>query len=456
MNWKIILVLLVVCLGLGAYLYLEMGSEASRPAGKKQVEYLMSYDQDRVEGLRVFFLDTLFQVKRSGSEWEMVEPQAGTHADSAQVNHLLRTLTRIPVLRSISTDSVSLAQLYLDRPAVYFTVYLQGGDSSTVGFGLWNPTTDNLYARRDHEDRVLLTAKEMGPMLYVGSALIRSKQLISVAPHQVSRIRLLGRQGLESALDRDPETGEWAVRPAKVISRADKHRVLEALKMFYGDQVREFLGPRAGEGTATGLSRPVRRLVVAGGRGDSIVVSFGDPQRGREYLRWAASSIYPDNLLLVDTKLVDKLGVLLPDSIVDLHITDFDREGLDRIELVYDTDKIVLAAELDTLWRIVEPEEAHCRFWQVERLLTHADTMQAYRILPPGGGRGFERPQLEMTISAGSKAVARILIGNYKADSLYMRDELRGIDFLAPSSELERLSFTLKDLADVQLRHVVE
>ena len=92
----------------------------------------------------------------------------------------------------------------------------------------------------------------------------------------------------------------------------------------------------------------------------------------------------------------------------------------------------------------------------MERLLTQCDTMQAHKIIPPGGGQGFDRPQLRMSISADSEVVVSLLIGDYKGDSLYMRDQLRGIDFLAPSHELERLTYSLEDLADVAVHHVVK
>ena len=456
MNWKIILVLLVVCLGLGAYVYLEMVPDPSRIPRRKQVEHLMSFDQDRVERLRIVFLDTLYEVKRRGSQWEMLRPLAGTFADSGVVNHLIKTMTRIPVFRSIPIDSVNLAQLYLEDPAISFTFYFVGGDSSKVGFGVFNPTTENIYVRKDRQDRVLLIGKEVGPMLYVGSALLRSKQLISLSPYRVKHIRLSARQGWESVLDRDSETGIWSVSRGKTSIRADKKRILDLLFTLYTNPVREFLKPDAADGVRTGLTRPVRRLLVVGEQDDSLTFSIGNPQRGREYLRWVRSSLYPENLLLVDFKLVEVLDELKLESIRDLHMTDFDRSGLSRIELVYATETIVLAAENDTLWWIVEPEKSPCRLWQLERLLTHCDTMQAYKILPPGSGRGFDRPQLRMTVSTDSEVVLSVLVGDYKGDSLYMRDELRGIDFLAPSTELKRLTYSRTDLADVAVQHVVK
>ena len=458
MNWKIILVLLIICLGLGGYLYLEMDFEESQGPQKAQVEYMLSFDQNRVQGFRISFLDSLYAMKKRGMQWEMIEPKswAGTLADSATINHLLRVLAQIPLVRSIPADSVNLSQLYLENPAALFTLYFTGGDSSSLGFGVLNPTTENLYARRNNEDQVLLTRNEIGPMLYVNSLLVRGKQLISMHPFQVRYIAFTSRQGRNVFFNKDLETQEWSVRPAGIISRADKNRIQKTLFLLYKNQVREFLGTDAANEVATGLARPGLRLLVVDEEGDSIEVSFGNPQRGREYLRWVRSSIYPDNLLLVDTRLTDELKVLSPDSIMDLRITDFDRGGLRRIELAYTSETIVLESENDTLWRIIEPEKSLCKLWQVERLLTHADTMQAHRILPPGRERGFENPQLKMTISSDSAVVARVLIGNYRGDSLYMRDDLRGLDFLASAKELEKLSYSLKDLEDVPIQHMVE
>jgi len=457
MNWKIISALLVVCLGLGIYVYLETNADSSDPVRKTEIERIISFEPEQVERLKISFLDSIYQVRRRGKEWVMEQPFAGTLADSAMVNHLLGTLVKVPVIHSLPVDSVNLAQLYLDDPAVLFTLYFAGGDSSSVGFGVLNPTTDNIYARRDHQDRVLMTGKEIGPMLYVGSMLMRSKQLVSISPYRVKQIRLTARQGWESVLERDPATGEWSVRGAKISPRADKRLILDLMSTLYGAQVREFLEADAVNDARSGLNRPVRRLVVLGDQGDSVTVSIGRARRGSEYLLCARSSIYPENLLLVDSSLVGMLDVLRPERITDLRVNHIDRSGLDRVELVYSRETIVLEADNDTLWRLVQPKVSPCKLWQVERLLTHVDTMQALRILRPGRGRGFDRPQFEMTASRGADKVIRLLVGDYKGgDSLYLRNELSGMDYLVHSKEMEKLSYTFEDFADVPIKQTVE
>ncbi|MEA2062654.1 MAG: DUF4340 domain-containing protein [Gemmatimonadota bacterium] len=457
MNWKIILILLIVCLGLGGYLYLERSSEPGKHSEKAKLEHMLSFDPEEVERLNIFFVDSLYKVRRRGAQWVMVQPLAGTMADSSLVNHLLRTLNQIYILQAIPADSVNLGQFYLDPPGVSFTVFLESGDSSTVVFGVLNPTTEHIYARKVGEDRVLLIDKTVGPRLRVLKSMVRSKQLVPLPPYSVSRIKYSARAGWSSALERDKTTGQWSVHSAGGTFRANKGRILDLLRLLHGRQVREYLNSSAAGIKQTGLDRPLRSLDVFDEQGSSVALALGNPKQDSRYLLWARLSIYPGELLLVDSSLVNDLDLLKSGNILDLHINDFDPGGLERVELEQSTGKIVLTARNDTLWQVVEPRQAPCRLWQLENLLMHADTMQALEILRPGTGRGFEHPQLRLTISAvGRGIVARMLVGDYRGGNLYIRDDLRGIDFLADSRELEKLSFTLEELANESVRHVVE
>jgi len=455
MNWKTMLVLLLLCLGLGTYLFLE--SKKKSAVTKPERNYLLTCDLDNITAVRASLFDTTFLIEKRFTEWVMREPNDGQLADSLLIHHILRVLNKTPSLGSVPVDSIDLGLIMLDPPAVSFTVYKGDGDSTFLGFGVLNPTTENIYVRRNNEDRVLLIGREVGPMLAFNSFMIRGKGLTALHPFNIQEIRYSAPGRKIFTVFRSPETEKWWVQSSGEKVFMDTRLVNRLLSDVYSNQVREFRPLDKAGPSQTGLDRPLRRLWLFGENGDTTAIALGRPLAGKEYLRWAGSSLYPDDLLLVDSRLISRLDDFNIEYMRNLRMTDFQANEVDRIELFSSMDSIVIVAESDTLWRIIMPEEIGCRLWQVEKLLVQADTMGAFKILPSSAGKGFEHPQFELNLYAGDRVLVSLQAGDYAGDKeIYMRDRLRDVVYLTKASQIERLTYTFKDLADIPARHIVK
>lgn len=455
MNWKTILVLLLICLGLGSYLFLESKKKPADTSFKRN--YLLTTDLDNVTAVRASLFDTTFLIEKKFTEWVMRKPNDGQLADSLLIHHLLRVLNRVATLGNVPADSIDLGLAMLDPPAVSFTVYTEDGDSTFLGFGVLNPTTENIYVRRNNEDRVWLIGREVGPMLAFNSFMIRGKGLTAFHPFYIQEIRYSSQGRKIFSAYRSPETKEWWTESNREKISMDKRLINGLLSDIYSNQVREFRALDEAGPSQTGLDRPLRRLWLVSESGDTTAIALGRPLAGREYLRWAGSSLYPDNLLLVDSRLISRLDDFNIEYMRNLKMTNFQATEVDRIELFSPMDSIVIIAEDDTLWRIIKPEEIRCRLWQVERLLTHADTIGAFEILSSSAGKGFDHPQLELNLFTGDSVLVSLQAGDYAGEKeIYMRDRLRDVVYLTKASQIERLTYTFKDLADIPVRHIVK
>ena len=455
MNWKTMLVLLLLCLGLGSYLFLE--SKRKPAVSKDKRNYLLAVDPANVKAVRASLLDTTFLIEKRFAEWVMREPHEGQLADSLLINHVLRVLNKTATLGQVPADSIDLGLTRLDPPAVSFTVYTTTGDSTFLGFGVLNPTTENIYVRRNNEDSIWLIGREVGPMLAFNSFMLRGKGLSALHPFHTRGIiyRAPGKKILKAYYS--PETKQWWAESNGEKVLADTRLVNGLLSDIYGNQVREFHAlDQAGTGQ-TGLDRPLRNLWVVSEKGDTTAIALGRQEAEREYLRWAGSTLYPDNLLLVDSRLISRLDDFNLDYLRSLRMTDFQAGDVDRIELFSPMDSIVMVADSDTLWWIIEPEEIGCRLWLVERLLIQADTMGAFEILPSAAGKGFDHSQFELNLFAGDSLLVSLQAGDYAGEErIYMRDRLRDVVYLTRASQIERLTYTFKDLADIPMRHTVK
>ncbi len=455
MNWKTILVLLLLCLGLGSYLFLESKKKSAVTSSKRN--YLLTTDLDNVTAVRASLFDTTFLIEKKFTEWVMREPHDGQLADSLLIHHLLRVLNRVATLGNVPADSIDLGSAMLDPPAVSFTVYTEDGDSTFLGFGALNPTTENIYVRRNNEDRIWLIGREIGPMLAFNSFMIRGKGLTVLHPFYIQEIKYSSSGKKIYTAYCSPKTKEWWTESNREKISMDKRLINGLLSDIYSNQVREFRALDEAGPSQTGLDRPLRRLWLVSEDGDTAAIALGRPLAGSEYLRWARSSLYPDNLLLVDSRLISRLDDFNIEYMRNLKMTNFQAAEVDRIELFSPMDSIVIIAEDDTLWRIIKPEEFRCRLWQVERLLTHADTIGAFEILSSSAGKGFDHPQLELNLFMGDSVLVSLQAGDYAGEKeIYMRDRLRDVVYLTTASQIERLTYTFKDLADIPVRHIVK
>ncbi len=455
MNWKTILVLLLLCLGLGSYLFLESKKKSDVTSSKRN--YLLTTDLDNVTAVRVSLFDNTFLIEKKFTEWIMREPHDGQLADSLLIHHLLRVLNRVATLGNVPADSIDLGPAMLDPPAVSFTVFTEDGDSTFLGFGALNPTTENIYVRRNNEDRIWLIGREVGPMLAFNSFMIRGKGLTVLHPFYIQEIKYSSSGKKIFTAYCSPETKEWWTESNREKISMDKRLINRLLSDIYSNQVREFRALDEAGPSQTGLDQPLRRLWLVSEDGDTAAIALGRPLAGREYLRWARSSFYPDNLLLVDSRLISRLDDFNIEYMRNLKMTNFQATEVDRIELFSPMDSIVIIAEDDTLWRIIKPEEFRCRLWQVEKLLTHADTIGAFEILSSSAGKGFDHPQLELNLFMGDSVLVSLQVGDYAGDKeIYMRDRLRDVAYLTKASQIERLTYTFKDLADIPVRHIVK
>ena len=457
MNWKVILILLLICSGLGIYLFkIDWGREPAKKTEER--DHLLNCALDQIASARITLFDTTYSIRRKSYEWEFVSPYAGELADSIAVNHLLSSLIKIFALSKLPADSLDMAMVHLKNPVMEIEVQTVAGDSTSLRFGALNPTTDNIYVHRDAEKAVMLISKEIGPMLGLNSFMLRGKGLTVIQPLDITEIRYAGRDIKEFQAARSPGDGVWWMTGGKEKIRADKRKIIRIMRDLYENQVRSFESAGVEESSRTGLDNPQRRLLIKAQNGDSVFVALGNAVDQAAYLRWSYSSLYPNDLVLTDSRLLNHLDTNFElDWMVDLRMADFDETRINRIELSTPLDSIVIVADNDTLWRLVRPKEARCKLPQVERLIAHADTMAASKLLPQGPGRGFEHPQLSLILKDGDKVLFGLLFGDYGGDKqIYVRDLVRQQDFLAPAKEAEDFEYSADDLADIPLSHVVQ
>src|SRR5438477_10178775 len=132
MRFKNTLILLIVFLGLGSYVYFsEYRGQEGRQKKEEAKKKVFQLDDKNVNEISLTFPDHVISaVKKGEHQWEMTNP-AGVEADSEEWDRLASNLSITEKEQSVTSEKPDLAQYGLDKPSV--TVAAKLKDGKTIG-----------------------------------------------------------------------------------------------------------------------------------------------------------------------------------------------------------------------------------------------------------------------------------------------------------------------------------
>lgn len=177
---KSLLMLLVVALGLGAYIYfVEMKREPAGDTSVAKKEKVFAVDTTKLEeiDLKAESGDTT-TLRKKNSLWEIVSPEA-VPTDPSEVGGLISTIESLEVQSVIDPNPTSPADFGL-APARFSLAFTMTGDAAAhrLEVGRKTPTSGDLYARIDGQPRVFLIAGYLEESLNKTPFKLRDKTIL--------------------------------------------------------------------------------------------------------------------------------------------------------------------------------------------------------------------------------------------------------------------------------------
>ncbi len=211
------LILLVIALGLGAYVYFYESKQTPTDSPKK--DKVFSADVSKIDTIEVKAAsgDTT-TIKKNGTEWQIVAPEA-MDADAAAVGTLVSTLESLEVSRSVDDNPKSVKEYGLDPPK-YSVAFKLAGESTfhRLNVGDKTPTGSDLYARVEGQPKLILIGAFNGDSLNRTTFDLRDKTVLKFQRDGVDAIMLEG--GTGPAINLARKADEWRLT-TPVSSKAD-------------------------------------------------------------------------------------------------------------------------------------------------------------------------------------------------------------------------------------------
>lgn len=182
------LILLVVALGLGAYVYfVEYQREPGDAATKK--DRVFTLEPGKIDSLEIHAASGEHSIlKKSDSAWRLTAPEA-LDTDEATVGSLVSTIETLEVQRTIEDAPTSVAQFGLEPPR-FSVAFTTAGDTTPTRLQIGNktPTGGDLYARVEGQPRVFLISSYLEDSLNKTPFALRDKTVLKFARDDIDAL----------------------------------------------------------------------------------------------------------------------------------------------------------------------------------------------------------------------------------------------------------------------------
>ena len=181
--------MLVVLLGLGAYVYFIELPKAKREAEKPTV---LTFEKEAVDTLTLTYPEREIRLQQTvAGEWDITAP-IQTKADATTVNNMLTAIVDEEVTRSLTPEEpVDLALYGLAQPPVVLRIALQDGTTlPKVSIGKDTPVGFSAYVQKEGDPQLHLTRQAFRLGLTKEVKELRDKTVLPFERSRVTQIAI--------------------------------------------------------------------------------------------------------------------------------------------------------------------------------------------------------------------------------------------------------------------------
>src|SRR5215204_1002632 len=294
-----LIVLLVVALPLGWYVY----RDSTKPAdsGDPKREKVFTVEADKIEEISLKSESgDRTRLRKSGNEWKVVAP-AGVQPDTNEISSITSGIASLEMDRVIDENPPDLKEYGLAQPRIEVT-FKAGGKEQTLLIGQKTPPATDLYAKRAGETKVFLIPGHLEATFNKSTFDLRDKAAVKVDREKLDALEFTA--GDKTSRFVKP-AGEWQIA-APVQARADFSAIEGIVSRLAGLQMKSVVdAPDAPDpdGKKYGFDKPAATVTFGTGSSQATVVIGGPAAEGTVY----AKDVSRSAVFTVESNLLDEL-----------------------------------------------------------------------------------------------------------------------------------------------------
>lgn len=436
MRFKGTLLLLVLCAGLGAFLYFyEIKGGEKRDKAKQEEKVVWKVPADDVQQLDLITPDLhLTAVRSADKQWQITAPRP-LDADADELNRLVTSAADISREEIVEENAAALAPFGLDPAQSTISLKTKDGKDYAIRFGSNNPLGSSTYAALAGKSQVFLVTS------YVAGNF--NKKLEDLRNHAIlkfeqSETQSLDVQNSKGKLNLTKEGDRWWIQ-GKEKWPADASAVTSLLGDLSGGRVKEFFDDNPEEYAALGLDKPVLdlRLTVGKDRGikhlvvgleKTKLVKKGQKAKPEEKKADAAPPVLylarddsRPELFFVEKEFVDKF-LKTPDELRDKTLASYQRFDIDNITVTGPKGTVMLVKSQSGDWEVGK-DKKKAKWDAVNEIFDVLEKPVKEFVDAPGAlsNYGLDNPPIKVVLKQGATVKADCIFGKEAKDGVYVQ-----------------------------------
>jgi len=267
MRFKGTFILLIICLGLGAFLYFyEIKGGDERSKAKDQEKVVWKVPVDDVQQLDLANSDQHITAVRTGDrQWKITNPRS-LDADSDALNQMAGSAADISREDVVEEHATNLAPFGLDPARMTLSVKTKDGKVHEIRFGSDNPTGSDAYAALKGNNQVFFVSSSVAGAFNKKLDDLRNHAILNFEQAEAQSLDL---QDSKGNLRLEKEGDRWWLQ-AKESWAADSSAVNSILNELSTGRTKEFFDGNQDDYTTLGFDKPFLDVRLTVGKDKAI------------------------------------------------------------------------------------------------------------------------------------------------------------------------------------------
>ncbi len=416
MSLRKALIMVVVLLALGAYVYFVEFAQEQEEAEKKK---LLAFDREAVTEVALTYPDRAVHLKKEADgKWRITQP-IEVEADNPAVESLVTAIADAEIKRTLEETPQDLSVYGLNAPVVKLQVTLKDGKTlPLVSIGKDTPVGFSVYVQREGDPKILLAPQTFRIGMQKEVKDLRDRTVVAFADDEVKKVEIHGPD--KDIVLSKADTGWTMEKPLSV--KADDTEVRTFLSSLRAMRAQDFLEQPSPDLTELGLAPPQLSvsLVIGTDKAQKTVLIGGektDDQGGKQrYIKRGEK----DTLFLVGDGSLRDLEKTANDF-RDKTVARFAQDQAAKIEVKrQDGDGFTLTRGADKQWSIDKTLNGTLKHVALDQFVTDIDELRGFEIAADDpsdlNAYGLQEPLVTIAVYDDQGTKLAVFLAGQKAE----------------------------------------
>ncbi len=434
MRFKGTLILFVVCLLFGCYVYFyEIKGGEQRTKAKEAENQVWKLEANTVQQIDLSSPSLLISaVRQNDKDWILTAPQK-YDADSDELNRLAGSASNIRRENVVDPNATDLVKFGLSPARASLKVKTKDGKQYAIDFGINNPTGSSAYAVIPGKKEVFLVSTATVGAFDKKTDDLRNHKILGFDQPEVQTLNLLSSKG-DLRLNKTSDDRWWIIDKNETVA-ADSPGIRGILNTLSMGRIKEFFNDVPEEYKTLGFDKPTVDVLLTYGKDKTIRhLVIGIPKSslhkktqsdsGKPSTDGSPADLYlakdesrPD-LFFIDKETVDKL-MKARNDIRDKALASVQRWDVDSI-LLTNTKGSFAFSKSNGEW-FVAGTKNKAKWDGINAILDAMEKPVKEWIDAPSSPStyGLDKPAIRVVLKQGSTVLADCSLGKAGKDGIY-------------------------------------